>query len=263
MLINSIILFLRDALPAFILISVLLAFANQQQRSLMWLGWGTALGFFSAVMLATLVDNLSELAEGAGMELTMILLQCLAYGMILLNLACSVGRQHNARLWQLTAAGAVLLTLTLDGANFLVFFVGFWTHGTSPLALMLGTMMGAAVCISVAVLLYLLCQHWLAGHRVWLCALFLLCWSAGQLVHILPLLAQVDLISPLQAVWDTSQWIADSSEMGHLLHSLFGYEAAPSFWQLVIYLLSALGPFAWLYLSKRQDNAAHLLGEDL
>jgi high-affinity iron transporter len=36
-------------------------------------------------------------------------------------------------------------------------------------------------------------------------------------------------------VWDTSDWVAETSVTGQLLYALLGYEATPTLTQLIVY----------------------------
>lgn len=245
MLINSVILFLRDALPVFVLISMLLAVANHSHRQISWLWWALVLGLFGSLGLTHAVDNLSELLDGAGVEVFMFSGQVATFLLLLLSLYCQFS--HRRRGWRWSAIAIVALVLAMDGANFLVYFFSYWTHEQTPLALIMGTILGGAVCMSVAVLLHILCRQWLAAGYMLPGALLMLMWGAGQLSYALNLLTQVDLLPPMTPIWDTSNWIADNSELGHLLNSLMGYEAAPGLLQLSIYLLAVVLPFSWLY----------------
>ncbi|GGO70018.1 hypothetical protein [Bowmanella pacifica] len=245
MLINSVILFLRDALPVFVLVSMLLAVANHSQRQINWLGWALALGLLGSLALTHAVDNLSELLEGAGVEVFIFSCQVAMFALLLVNLHCQFSLRPQG--WRWSAIAMVSLVLAMDGANFLVYFFSYWTHEQTPLALIMGTILGGAVCMSVAVLLHILCRQWLAAGYKLPGALLMLMWGAGQLSYALNLLTQVDLLPPMTPIWDTSQWIADNSELGHLLNSLMGYEAAPGLWQLCVYLLAVVLPFSWLY----------------
>ncbi|GAA0360801.1 hypothetical protein GCM10009092_26320 [Bowmanella denitrificans] len=248
-LINSVILFLRDALPVFVLISLLLAFANFAGRRWYWLGGALLMGLAGSMLLTHQVDNLSEWLEGAGVEVFIFACQLIIYALLLINLQCQFKDYQNA--WIATAVLMVGLVLTLDGANFLVYLFSYWSHEQTPMALVMGTILGGTVCMSLAVLLYIGCQHWLASGYPLLCALLMLLWGAGQLSYSLNLLSQVDLLPPMRPVWDTSDWIADNSELGHLLNSLMGYEAAPGLLQIIVYMLAVLLPFIWLYHLNR------------
>ena len=62
--------------------------------------------------------------------------------------------------------------------------------------------------------------------------------------------------------WDTESFISMTSDMGKFLHTLFGYDAAPSMLQIGLYwtyLLAVLGAYvAWpsVRLPERQEPAA-------
>ena len=69
---------------------------------------------------------------------------------------------------------------------------------------------------------------------VW--ALFL----SGQISQVVNLLQQVDIIKSSGALWDSTNLVKDSSEYGHLLKTLFGYEAGPSLEFIMLYTASLL-----------------------
>ncbi|MDF2177268.1 hypothetical protein P2G88_03300 [Aliiglaciecola sp. CAU 1673] len=248
MLINSIILFLRDALPVFVLASFLLAWSNHTKANHHWLGWGTVLGLSGALILTALVNVISQWQEGAGLELILFCSQSLAYLFLILIVVDFCRAQHSHPAF---ALAAFAITVMLNGANLLVYLWGYWAFEETPLALILGTVMGLALCFSLAVLLYLAAYHLLlnGARRAFICLVLL--YAAGQLTQAFTLLSQVDLLPSFPSLWDSSAWISDESEVGHLLNSLMGYEEAPGPLQLLVYFLAVGLPLLGLGLSRQ------------
>lgn len=249
MLINSVILLLRDALPVFILIGVYLSLPMPVRRELLI---ALLIGLLLVVLTYSNMSWLSERAQGAGYELfktALILINYLIVAALFVNFHrfTVVTRQ---RLLMLSLICVVVANLS----NFLVYFAGFWSQENSSLAMSLGTIMGLGINLSVATLAYLGLSML---RKTSLKLLFLLIFTAGQTAHISALLQQIDWISSYQRLWDTSWLIADTSEYGHLLQALIGYEASPSMYYVLTHLIALTLPLAIRIAIKMsaQNNA--------
>jgi high-affinity iron transporter len=76
---------------------------------------------------------------------------------------------------------------------------------------------------------------------------------AGMLSQAVLYLIQADLLPSQLPLWDTSNFISESSLMGELLHAMLGYEASPTAIQALVYLGSLLLFFA--YAGMRFNSA--------
>lgn len=239
MLINTVILFLRDALPIFVLLAFLLAQVQLKKRTLIsTLG----LGILLALLFIQLVNTLGNLFEGTGLEMSLFALHFSLYAMGLLLGYFIFHPTTNNRMAKGIVCFAIVVMIIAKGSNFLLYFNGHLNKLDALQAMSVGTLLGLGICLSLAILLYFfmlgLKQHFgpVAPWTV------LLVFVSGQLVNAMNLLVQVDLLPALAPAWD-SQWLLDEeSEYGHLFNVLVGYLATPSYLQLGAYFVLIVCP---------------------
>jgi len=252
MLINTVILFLRDALPIFILLSLLASLDQIRLRDKMLLVVSLAGGALGALLIVNAVGVLSSMFGGAGMELFHSFIAVLFY----LLISCLVLMVHTGNVSKFSVNGIVFSVIVLvtatNGADFLVFLTGYWSQYGAAQSLILGIVLGLGISTSFSILLYFF-VGWLLGIGVQRAPhVLLVLFAAGQVGHAVNLLSQVDLITSSPVLWDTSHLVSDSSEWGHLLASLFGYEASPSLVQVLVNAAAAILPVLALILTGTQ-----------
>ncbi|MFT6898324.1 MAG: high-affinity iron transporter [Paraglaciecola sp.] len=226
MLINTVILFLRDALPVFVLMAFLLAFWQHCGRSITI---GCAVGLVVTTLIVLERSTVSQYFEGAGYELLKCLTLITAFCLSAVILSTSnIVERHCPKL---VITLLVAFTFIPHSADFSVFLVGFSSQKDALTPILLGTFLGGGICASVAVLLNLLLTS-LKQKR--LSQLMFAIFAAGQISNCPLLLQQIDWIPDPGALWN-SQFISDESEYGHLLKALMGYEAAPSIIYIAVY----------------------------
>ncbi|RDV26767.1 FTR1 family iron permease [Alteromonas aestuariivivens] len=248
MLINTVILFIRDTLPIFLLYSYLSALPGMSAR-IPPLSVGS--GILLAIVLYFNLDWLSQMAAGAGLELLKIATLMVALGSLCVCLgraAASNGKPPAVSVWILG------LALTAPNAiHFLIYSVAYWPTETSDFNLVFGIIIGLGISSCLAILLYLLISPLGSTKFKWL---ILLLFCAGQIAPVAALLEQIDYVPNQSRLWDTSRWVADDSEYGHLFNALFGYEATPSLFYLLIYVLTLVGPLFCARLVMRGAPAS-------
>lgn len=235
MLINTVILFLRDALPVFVLMAFLLAFWHHCGRSITI---GCVLGLVVTIFIVVQRNTVSEYFEGAGYELLKCLALIAAFGLSAIILSTSNLLDRHCP--KLVITLLVAFTVIPHSADFSVFLVGFSAQKDALTPILLGTFLGGGICASVAVLLNLLLS---SLKQTLLSQLMFAIFAAGQVSNCAILLQQIDWIPDPGAIWN-SQFISDESEYGHLLKALMGYEAAPSIIYVSVYataLVSLIG----------------------
>ncbi|MBU2977392.1 FTR1 family iron permease [Alteromonas sp. C1M14] len=239
MLINTVVLFLRDMLPIGLLISLLLAMPGISIKPLLW-----RLTITLAVALAiyNYLSLISQFAQGTGFELLKVAFFAGAW----LGMCAMAWMSHHqgfARHW-----GLNLLVLGIGVPNSLHFMVYFFSALSSytDSKLLIGSILGLGISSSIAILLHvvlftLLKQKFTFPITTW--------FVAAQTAGIATLFEQIDLLpAPVQA-WDTSQLLSDESEYGHLLNALFGYEATPSISYLCVFFIALLLPYVIRHLT--------------
>ncbi|MBT3133702.1 FTR1 family iron permease [Alteromonas sp. ALT199] len=243
MLINTVVLFLRDTLPIFLLISVLLALPRV---STLAISWRVLLLVLLAVFTYTQLGLVSQLSEGAGFEYLKSILFFIAwFGMCFIALLPS-------RLSNRFSLGLTLLVIGIglpNSLHFLVYFVSEISRNGDSTLLLLGTIIGLGISISIAILLNILLTHFISMRATYF---FATTFVAAQTASIALLLEQTDTFPSPRQLWDSSEIISDNSEYGHLLNSLMGYEATPSASYLLVFFFALVVPNLITFFSSKK-----------
>lgn len=248
MLLSSVILVLQETLEAVMLISVLMAISHLARQRVTWLAWGLSGGAILSSVYSIKMQVVSEWFDYVGQEVVNAFLQTtLAMIVILLfwtlfnvrPAADSAGQTDTRRysaLFQVCAALAVILTITREGSEILLYLAGFFQEFDQFQAILTGSGIGFSIGVSVGFLLFYglmsLPRHW--GFTS--CVLLLSLFTGNMLSQATLLLTQADWLPSGQSLWNTSAWLPENSISGQLLYALVGYEATPAWIQVVSYL---------------------------
>lgn len=249
MLLSSVILVLQETLEAALLATVLLTISNQQWNRVAWLLIGIGGGMVLSFLYASNMREISEWFDYLGQEIVNASLQILTTLLVVVGTwALFKSRQFDARsgpsqknrftsLFIFCAAGAVVLAITREGSEVLLYLGGFLLQKEYFQTVMTGSSIGFSIGLSLCILLYYgllsLPHNWRLDVSVILLAIF----AGNMLSRAVLQLTQADWISSAQAFWDTSEWLPESSTLGKSLYALLGYEATPSAAQLIAYIL--------------------------
>ena len=254
MLINTVILFLRDALPIFVLVVYLYV---HLPASKLWLLICFLTGALLSLIYINQIHIIGQWFDGKGIELSLWIYQIFVY---LLALVLGYGLHQNQssnKLYLYWVAGLMVsLTLVSKGSNFVLYFDGYLNQSNAIQSMLLGTFLGLGICLSLAILLYLTAQWLKQRLGPWSTWLLVLIYVTGQLVNALPLLVQVDVIDASATAWSSQHFVSNEFEFGHLFNVLFGYQAAPSIAQVIVYVFALLIPLAVFY-SLKLHSASH------
>ncbi|MBU3022031.1 FTR1 family iron permease [Aestuariibacter sp. A3R04] len=233
MLINTVVLFLRDTLPVFLLVSFLLAFSDTTR---LWLSSRLVAIAVLAYVTHLWLDDISQLADGAGFELLKSLLLFTAWtGLCLTGWKLAINAPLPAFGMTLLLAG-ISLPNTL---HFMVYFLSELSRSNDNTLLLLGTTIGLGICVSISILLNIGLTCFVSTKVTY----FLLCiFVAAQVANVAILLEQTDVFPTPQQLWDSSTVVSDNSEYGHLLNAFLGYEATPSLSYLLMFVIAAIAP---------------------
>ena len=268
MLLSSVILVLQETLEAALLVSVLLTISSQQWHRVTWLWFGVFGGLVLSFLYASFMAEISEWFDYVGQEVVNASLQILT---TLLIIVCSwalfknrqagtSGAQHRedrfSSIFIACAAGAVALAITREGSEILIYLVGFLQQEEHFHTIVAGSSIGFSIGLSTGILIYYglmnLPTKWRLLTPVILLALF-----AGNMLSQAALqLTQADWITSTRAIWDTSDWLSETSIAGQTLYAVLGYEATPSAAQLIAYIGGMLLVLAFAAAGK-YSNTSH------
>lgn len=250
MLINTVILFIRDTLPIFLLIALLRPILSQTRNALFLTV--LIILILTAVIYARL-DSIHQWGDGVGFELLKIACTGLSWiALCLLLIMTHVSGWSRIALHFVLLAGVVIPS----SLHFVIYSTAYWSAQTQWFGLLTGTVIGLGISLSIATLLNLLLSL-LAHHRLRLMLLFT--FFAGQAAGITVMLEQIDYLPNSFRIWDTSAIVADASEYGHLLNVLIGYEATPSLSYVVVYLFCLTLPLVLAQRSGLLNAQARLI----
>jgi len=230
MLINTVVLLLRELLPVVVLLSLLVAANPAALRAILLRV--LLLGAPLLLLQSGQYSRLAGLWDGQGLEFW----YACCYGFCALFIAALLlqKRQH---VW--LAAAAVVALLLINGSNLVLYLFLYPRALDDSQALWLGVALGSGISLSIAVLMYHLVLelqlHWRQAAAV------LLCFSAArQISAAVFILHQMDLLGGAAPVWSQRLWIDESSELGYFLNALLGYKSGPSQAQLLAWSLTLI-----------------------
>jgi high-affinity iron transporter len=256
---TSLIVF-RETLEAALFVGIVAAATRGIPGKSRWISSGVMAGLAGALLMAAGMEQISAWADGIGQDLVNIGILCLALTMLawhcvwvsthageMVREAKHLGAraQHShesdhpsrrSSLWALSTA--IALSVLREGAETVLFVAGIASGAAGDamhvsasvsLGLLAGALLGGLIYLGLA---RVRTQHVFAVTNVLILAL------AGSLAsQLAKALVQSGLIEqPSTPVWDTSNWLANESSFGTLLHALIGYDASPSSVQLMFYV---------------------------
>lgn len=240
MLLNSVVIILREVLEAALLISVMLSISHYLELSLSWLKWSVSLGLISAILYANNIASISNWFEGVGQEVVNALMQYLIY---LLLAGFCIWLVHHAPLKKLSyknikwIIGLIIsLSMVREFSEIQIYLQAFWHDEEHLSGVVIGGLLGGGIGLSIGIIFYFLLNYlsdkW-SFNAIFIILSFI---AAGMLSQATQLLIQADWIPAEQPLWDSSAWISEHSTVGQLLYAVFGYEATPSLLQVILYI---------------------------
>ena len=266
MLLNSVILVLREVLEAALLLSILLAMTRFLQMGWRWFAIATVLGAGGAVLYGNYLGGISAAFEGVGQELLNATLQLLIFLLLLLIAALFVVNHYHSPffqgLLQWLMAVAVAAAILREGSEIYIYLMAFREAPELFGTVIVGALLGAGIGFSIGALLYYLLLTISRTPRLWVACVLLALVAAGMTLQAVQLLLQADWLPEQTPLWDSSALLAETSVLGQLLYALVGYEATPTPLEVVIYLASLTFMVAVLgvatFASRRQGLGRRL-----
>lgn len=258
MLLNSVVIVLREVLEAALMMSVLLAGGRFLRLSHRWAIVALGFGLFGAVSYGYLQEPVSNLFEGVGQEVCNAMLQIATFVFLAVTVFAVSRRMKEpvrlARALPIFMATAVALAITREGAEILVYVSGFWAMNDYFSAVGVGSLIGACIGCSVGVLIYFLLLAQPAKRAMPICIFLLILIAAGMSSQATRLLIQADWLTSAGALWNTSAILPEDSLVGQLLYALIGYEASPAAKEIVVHVGSMLLVATLFFVGRRHAN---------
>lgn len=237
MLIDSVVIVLREVLEAALLISVLLAASRRLALPRPRFGLGIGLGILGAALFAASLRTISGWFDGAGYEVVNSALQLLIYIAVLAVIwLLGAGRDARPPVLPWAMLAAISLAITREGSEILLYFGGVLHQAGATTDALAGAALGLGVGFSAGALFYYLLVALPPGGILPVSGGLLALVGAGMCAQAARLLVQVDWLPAQPPLWDTAAWLPEQSPLGQLLYALIGYEATPSPLQVGLYL---------------------------
>ena len=250
MLLNSVILVLREVLEAAVLVSVLVAFSLYLRLGARWLLWSLPAAALGTFLFASTLEVITDALDGAGQEVANAALQFAVYALVLCIVVVA-SRAGPGRWLPPLMALAVACAVTREGAEIMIYVTGFAAAEDQRTAVFAGSALGAGIGISLGILMFSGLRA-MAPARCYICCLALLgLIGAGMVMQATMLLEQVDWLPSAQPLWDSSALVSEQAVTGELLYAVFGYEATPSAVQIGLYVGSLLLMAGSWYIAGR------------
>lgn len=240
MLLNAVVIVLREVLEAALIISVFLALSQILNRSLKWMLLAIALGLVSGFIYAGSISTVSMAFGGIGQEIVNATINILIF-MALIIFVYAVPHQEDQRCRQLTVLAlmsTVILAIMREGSEVLLFITGFIGVPDLLGPVLMGGAVGAGLGVSFGVFVYYFITNLIPRHGLWVGYLLLLLVAGSLMSQAIEFLIQADLLNSAAPIWNSSEFIDEHSVTGQLLFALLGYEATPQTSQVIAYLCS-------------------------
>lgn len=237
MLVNSVIIILREVLEAALIISVLLAISQQLKVSRKWLVFALLIGLAGASIYATYIEIVSLAMEGAGQEVVNASLHLLIYGFIIM-LIFSIKDRAYYRYMVFAMGSCVAMAIIREGSEIVIYMGGFISSPELFVSVSIGSIIGAGIGISIGVFFYYLITSMSLNNGVRFGLFLLILIAGGMILQATQLLIQADLIISQPPLWNSSSLISERSLIGQLLYAMLGYESTPTPIQVFCYGIS-------------------------
>jgi len=231
MLLETVIIVLREVLEAALIISILLSsnlLFNESQR---WVVASIASGILLSLLQAWKLGWISERFDGRGQEFAFVALLLAISASLLWRIADLIMRPARAippRIYGVPLGIAVALAISREGAEIFIYSYAYSARMDSVFNVILGCVIGAGIGISVGVLCYYLLatlsRRWMTTVLVSMLTLI----TGGMAVQMVMNLMQAGVIQSQMPLWNSSGIITEASIAGQLLYALIGYEATPT-----------------------------------
>ncbi|HHJ35555.1 MAG TPA: iron permease [Gammaproteobacteria bacterium] len=231
MILSSVIIILGEVLELSILGSLFLALSFRLKMSRHWIAYAVIAGIACGILYAISFDTASQWFDGFGQEVINAgILIGIYLSLLLFNATIFINdkKPGTMKIIRWAMISGMVLAITRDGSEIFLYLSGFILSGESITPILTGSILGAGIGLSFGILIYYLFTNMTQDRARYVGYTLLLFVAAGMLSQAVRLLIQIDWLPAQNIVWDTSDWLDESSITGRLLYTLIGYEATPT-----------------------------------
>lgn len=238
MLLNAVIIILREVIEASLIISLFLAFSRLSNHARPWLLKALLLGLICATVYAINIGQVSQWFNGVGQEVLNAGIQLVIYFALLIFLITAIRPDTTLNKHVLTAMMmiGVIFAAIREGSEIIIYIHGFITVPELLQSVLLGSAIGAGIGISIGVCIYYLLLNMPIKLSARVGYVLMVLVAGSMMSQTIQQLIQADWIVSQYPLWDSSRWISEHSVTGQLLYAVIGYEATPTVIQVSVYL---------------------------
>lgn len=247
MLLDIIILVLRETLEIGILLSVLLCVSSQSKLNLKWLWSGLLVGSIAALCYAANFNLIGEMFDYAGQEVFNASMQFVIHAGLLVICALLIFKIELAKQPLILPILTIIISLaiTRELAEIIIFYTGFFQSQGDVIKGVTSGFIGLMIGASFGVIFYVAIISWRPSVSRLIQITLLTLIAAGMSVQATQLLIQVDWISASKAVWNSNWLLSESSIAGQMTYAILGYEATPTKPEVLLYFATLLTVFVF------------------
>lgn len=241
MLLDIVVIVLRETLEASILVGVLLFVSRSADMGFSWLWKAVLIGALGALLYALNLGVISELFDDVGQEVVNALMQYIVYAALVLIIGVQfVYSAPLASTFKTLMIVAVAVAITREVGELFVFYSGFLSSEDRLLSAATSGFIGLAVGMSAGAIVYYSLVGQAHRRSLVLHTTVLSLVAGGMVMQATQLLIQADWLTANQPLWDTNRLLPEASVAGQIIYAVFGYEATPSKQEVTAYTLSIL-----------------------
>lgn len=239
MLIDIIILVLRETLEAGVILSLLLCISNQYKLGYRWFFCALLIGVILASVYAANFRLVGEWFDYAGQEVINASMQFIIYAcLLIIGFVLIFSNPKSFRQSKLILGIAIALAITRELAEMFIFYAGFFQSDGDLVKVFAGSFIGMMIGLSFGVLCYYAINIWNRSTSKIIQIIFLTLIAAGMSVQATQLLIQIDWLSASKPLWSSNWLLDESSILGQMTYAVFGYESSPTMPEVILYLVT-------------------------
>jgi len=263
-MIAALIIVFREIIEAGLVVGIVLAATRNVPSRGLWISYGIGAGVAGACLVAAFAGAIGNAFAGSGHELfnAVILLVAVVmltwhnvwmarHGRAIAAAVKAVGEAVVAGSRTMAALAIVVgIAVLREGSEVVLFLFGIAVSSKdTPIAMVIGSVTGVLFGAGISIVIYKgllrIPVRYLFSVTSWLIALL----AAGMAAQAIAFLQISGVVTPLaKTLWDTSNFLADDSILGKVLHTLIGYTDRPTVLQLLVYLGTLTTIFALMRL---------------
>lgn len=241
MLLNSVILVLREVLEAAMIVSLFMAFSTLVKQSHGYLLRAIVVGLLAGGIYAFNLVDFSHWFDGVGQEIVNTVIHIgIFICLLIFSFLNAFNSSKPAPLLRTIVSLAIVLAISRESAEVILYISGFAGMQTLIVSVVTGSLIGLGLGLSVGVFLYYLMISMPANQTRRLIHILVVMVAGSMMAQATQFLIQADWLPATQMAWDSSAIISEHSLIGQLLFALMAYEAKPTILQVTVYLITLL-----------------------